>query len=277
MNNRFLGNAPSLLKMDLVMRLAREFSLPVWYITMITESRNRNKGDRNATNYRLGSQNQELLELMKEAYYGENSVLNDITEHLRTKIQRLKVIAVRNNQRSEHYRAGYLTHFTQKDRTGYFSAVVDLLDKEIGQLVLLDPDNGVLPSSKKAPAGKGNEMVKASEIKMILDMLKDDSIVMVHQALTSHLYSHQQRVSDLKRDLSANVLFLVDEVIQAGVFFVVKLDLVFEKLSTSLTDYISTYQFVKSSDRVMLIKERMEIVEVQDGQVDIAEDEQVSE
>lgn len=77
MNNKFLGNATCLLKYDLLIKLANSFNLPVWYITMLTESEVRNRGDKNATNYRIGSQNESLLALLKSSFYAEESSMND--------------------------------------------------------------------------------------------------------------------------------------------------------------------------------------------------------
>jgi hypothetical protein len=96
MNNKFLGNAACLLKYDLITKLANTLNLPVWYITMLTEAEERNKGDRNATNYRIGSQNESLLALMKSSFYGEESSVNDIFDHLREQKVKLKAVAIRN-------------------------------------------------------------------------------------------------------------------------------------------------------------------------------------
>lgn len=253
MNNRFLGNAPCLTKFDLLMQLATAFSLPVWYISMITESENRNKGDRNATNYRLGSKNTGLLDLMKSVFYGEDSSINDITDHLRKNKIRLKQVAHRNNLKAENYRIENVTFFSHKERNVYVEGAIGLIDKSVNHLILLDPDNGIMPSDKKLPSAKGSAFITSLEVRYIIESATNESVIMVQQSLTNSVYSHESRVRDLQKDLQSNIALLVDEVTQSGIYFISKDQKVYSKTITLLLDYLKSYQFVKSNERVMLL------------------------
>ena len=253
MNNRFLGNASSLIKYDLLIQVANTLGLPAWYITMLTESETRNKGDKNATNYRLGSQNTALLEAMKEMFYGEDGTISEVCELLRNQDVSTKMTTVRNNQKAGHYRIGYLNYFSNKDRVAYFEGVASLIDKTINQIIFLDPDTGINPSSRKLASGKGSSFIQSSEVKAVIDAVNHESIVMVQQQLTNYQYSHEERIKDLQRDLQRNIILLVDEVIQSGVYFLTKSQACYELLINYFWEYLTEYQFVKSSGRVMLI------------------------
>lgn len=253
MNNRFLGNAPSLLKYDLLIQTANAFSLPVWYISMLTEPLPRNKGDKNATNYRIGSQNTALLELMKEQFFGDESTIIETCDLMKRQKVSLKTITTRNNQKADHYRIGYLTHFNHKERAAYFEGVISLLDKNINQLIFADPDTGVMPSTQKLNAAKGNSFISTAELKSILDTASRESIIIVNQQLTNYQYSHDARMKDVYKDLQTDIILLVDEVIQTGVYFITKSPACHDLLCSHLWDYLSPYRFVKSTERVMLL------------------------
>ncbi len=253
MNNKFLGNAACLIKYDLVIKLANILNLPVWYITMLTEAEERNKGDKNATNYRIGSQNESLLDLMKTSFYGEESSVNDIYDHIREQNVKLKAIAIRNNQKAENFKIGYITFFTHKDRDAYFQGLVALLDKTIGQILFLDPDTGVMPSVKKLKSAKGSSAVTSLELKYIMDNISDESVVMVFQQLNDYSYSHEARVKDLQSDLHPTIILLVDEVIQSGIYFFTKSQEVHDALSNFLWELLNEYRFLKSTERVLIV------------------------
>lgn len=253
MNNRFLGNAACLTKYDLLMKVAQSLKLPTWYISMLTESEDRNKGDRNATNYRLGSQNEELLNLMKEAFYGEESSVNDVVDHVRQQKIALKTTAIRNNQKAENYRIGGITFFNHKERDAYFQGLVSLLEKATRQVLFIDPDTGIIPSGKKLKSAKGDSLITSLELKYIMDNISEDSIVMVSQQLNDYSYAHEARVRDLQPDVNPNIILLVDEVVQSGVYFFTKSQECHNVLLSNLWEYLTQYQFVKSTERVMLI------------------------
>jgi hypothetical protein len=99
---------------------------------MLTEPEERNKGDRNAANYRIGSRNEPLLSLMKSSFYGEDSTVNDVFDHLREHKVKLKAISIRNNQKAENFRIGYITFFNHKNREAYFQGLVSMLDRTRG-------------------------------------------------------------------------------------------------------------------------------------------------
>lgn len=253
MNNRFLGNGPSLTKYDLLIYLATSFNLPVWYISMITEPEIRNKGDRNATNYRLGSKNAPLLDLMKSIFYGEETSINEITDFLRKNKIKLKQISQRNNLKAENYRIGNITFFNHKERNTYIEGVIALIDKSLNQLIFIDPDNGIIPSDKKLPGSKGSAFMTSLELKYIIDNVTDQSIIMIQQSLTNHAYTHEDRVKDLQKAIQSNITLLVDEVSQSGVYFFAKDEGMHDNITSTLQDYIKSYQFVKSNERVMLV------------------------
>jgi len=253
MNNRFLGNAACLTKYDLFILTANLFDLPVWYITMLTESETRNKGDRNATNYRIGSKNTRLHEAMKTMFYGDDATTSEVCELLRDQGVTTKMTAIRNNQKAGHYRIGYITHFNHKERAAYFEGVAALIDKTINQVIFLDPDTGIMPSFHKLGAGKGSSFVSSTEIKTLLDMVSDESIIMIHQQLTNYQYSHEARVKDLQQDLQPNIILLADEVIQSGMYFITKNQTCHDLLLNYLLEHLTQYKFLKSSDRVILI------------------------
>ena len=253
MNNKFLGNAACLLKYDLVSKLSGSLTLPVWYITMMTELEDRNKGDRNATNYRLGTQNETLLGLMKSTFYGEESSLNDVYDHLREQKIKLRAITARNNQKAENYRIGNISFFNHKERDPYFQGLVSLIDKATDQVLFIDPDMGILPSAKKLKSAKGSAMITSLELKYIMDNISEESIVMVSQQLNDYSYSHETRVKDLQPDINPNVILLVDEVIQAGVYFFTKSQACHDILLAFLWEFLNQYRFLKSTERVMII------------------------
>ena len=253
MNNRFLGNAPCLTKYDLLIQTANAFELPAWYISMLTEPTQRNKGDRNATNYRIGSQNSVLLELMKGQFYGDDSTIVETCDLIKKQKVSLKVITTRNNQKADHYRIGYITHFSHKERAAYFEGVAALLDKETNQIIFIDPDTGIMPSSQKLNTAKGNSFISSAEVKTILDAISDESVIMVQQQLTNYQYSHEARVKDLQQDLQPNIILLIDEVVQSGVYFITKSQACHDLLLNQIWEYLTQYQFVKSNERVMLI------------------------
>ena len=253
MNNRFLGNASCLTKYDLLTMVANIFDLPVWYISMLTEVETRNKGDRNATNYRLGSKSTKLHEAMKAMFYGEDATISEVCELLRDLGVSTKMTTTRNNQKAGHYRIGYLNYFNQRERAPYFEGVTALIDKTVNQIIFLDPDTGINPSSKKLGAGKGSSFITSSEVKAILDLISDESIIMVQQQLTNYQYSHEARIKDLQPDLQPNIILLVDEVIQSGVYFITKSQACHDLLMDYLWTYLSQYKFLKSSERVMVI------------------------
>jgi len=253
MNNRFLGNGPSLTKFDLLIQLATSFSLPVWYISMLTEPEVRNKGDRNATNYRLGSKNASLLDLMKSVFYGEETSVNDIIDFIRKNKINLKQISQRNNLKAENYRIGNMAFFNHKERSAYIEGVVGLFDKSLNQLVFIDPDNGIIASDKKLPSSKGSGVMTSLELRYITDNLTDASIVMVQQSITNHSYTHEDRVRDLQKDIQPNIALLVDEVSQSGIYFITKDLNTRDTVLNILQEYMKSYQFVKSNERVMLV------------------------
>ncbi len=253
MNNRFLGNSPSLTKYDLLMQLATAYNLSAFYVSMITEPETRNKGDRNATNYRLGSKNESLLNLMKTLFHGDDSSITDVFDHLRENKISLKAIATRNNLKAGNHRIGYINHFNHKERAPYLEGVAELIDKKTDQVIFLDPDTGIMPSYKKFSSGKTSSFLISTELKAILDVVSDSTIIMAHQLLTNHLYTHEDRVKDLQKDLQPNIILLVDEVVQSGVYFLTKNNAAHKKLAEFLWDYLKTYQFVKSNERVMLV------------------------
>ena len=253
MNNKFLGNTACLLKYDLVIKLANALNLPVWYVTMLTEAEERNKGDKNATNYRIGTQNESLLSLMKSSFYGEESSVNDIFDQLREQKVKLKAIALRNNQKAENFKIGNITFFNHKDRDAYFPGMVTLLDKTVRQILFLDPDNGVMPSAKKLKSAKGSSAITSLELKYIMDNVTDESVVIVSQQLNDYSYSHEARVKDLQSDVHPNIILLVDEVIQSGVFFFTRSQAVHEALSNFLWELLAQYRFLKSTERVLVV------------------------
>lgn len=253
MNNRFLGNAACLTKYDLLIKLANTLNLPSWYVTMLTEPETRNKGDRNATNYRLGSQNSELLEAIKNLFYGEDGTIVEICDLLKSQGVNTKMINIRNNQKAGHFRIGNITHFNHKERVQYFEGFAALVDKTTNQIIFLDPDTGIMPSSQKIGAAKGNSFIKANEVKAVLDAISDESIIIVHQQLTNYQYTHEKRMLDMQQDIQPNIILLVDEVIQSGIYFITKSQATYDLLTSFLWEYLTQYQLVKSNDRVMLI------------------------
>jgi hypothetical protein len=253
MNDRFLGNAACLAKYDLLMKVAQSLKLPAWYISMLTESEDRNKGDRNATNYRLGSQNEALLNLMNEAFYGEESSINDVVDHIRQQKIALKSTAIRNNLKAENYRIGSITFFNHKERDAYFQGLVALIEIATRQVLFIDPDTGIIPSGKKLKSAKGDSLITSLELKYIMDNIGEDSIVMVSQQLNDYSYAHESRVKDLQPDVNPNIILLVDEVIQSGVYFFTKCQECHNVLLSDLWEYLTQYRFVKSTQRVMLI------------------------
>ncbi|PQJ10515.1 hypothetical protein CJD36_011100 [Flavipsychrobacter stenotrophus] len=253
MNNRFLGNASCLTKYDALIKTALHFEFPIWYVSMVTEPLTRNKGDRNATNFRLGSQNEELLELMKSNFYGDDTAVSDISELFKSQGIVSKVTAGRNNTKAGHFRTGYINYFNHKERAAYFELLTPLIDSTVNQIIFLDPDTGVMPSCKKLPTGKGSSFIKSSEVKQVLEMISADSVVMVQQQVTNYQYTHEDRVKELVADLGQNVIMLVDEVIQSGIYIIAKNETHHQQLITFMWEYLVKYQFVKSNERVMLI------------------------
>ena len=55
---------------------------------------------------------------------------------------------------------------------------------------------------------------------------------------------------------------LVDEVIQSGIYFITKSQVCYNLLLNYLWEYLSQYNFLKSSDRVMLISGSAEGISV---------------
>lgn len=253
MNNRFLGNASCLTKYDLLIQTANTFGLPIWYITMLTEVETRNKGDRNATNYRLGNKNAKLQDAMKTMFYGDDATISEVCDQFKDQGVSTKMTTIRNNQKAGHYRIGYLNYFNHKERAAYFEGVAALIDKTIYQIIFLDPDTGINPSSKKLGAGKGSSFIQSTELKAILDIINDESIIMVQQQLTNYQYTHEDRIKDLQKDLQPNIILLVDEVIQSGIYFITKSQACYDLLTNYLWEYLTQYQFVKSNERVMLL------------------------
>ena len=76
---------------------------------------------------------------------------------------------------------------------------------------------------------------------------------MIQQQLTNYQYSHEARVKDLLQDLQTNIILVIDEVIQSGIYFVVKNLAQYDSFMKHLWTYLAQYQFIKSSDRVMIV------------------------
>lgn len=128
-----------------------------------------------------------------------------------------------------------------------------LLDKTIDQIVFLDPDNGIVPSAKKLKGAKGSSSITSLELKYIMKNISDGSIVMVAQQLNDYFYTHEARVKDLQADVHPNIILLVDEVIQFGVFFFTKNDACHDVLSSFLWEFLAKYRFVKCPERVLIV------------------------
>lgn len=223
----------------------------MWYVSMITEPRVRNKGDNNATNYRIGSKNKPLHDLMKQLYYAEESSLVDVFQYLTNADITLKAIATRNNAKANHYRMGYMNHFSHKDRQAYFEEFGKHLEA-IDQLIYIEPDNGVSPPSKKLPSAKGDGFIQVAEIKGIADAISDDSVIIIRQMMNNHLYNQEARLRDVHNELSINTILLVDEVTQSGTFIICKSNPRFQELISRTEYYLSDYRFLKNSSRILL-------------------------
>lgn len=251
MNEQYLGNSPSLTNTDLVIYLHKSFHLPVWYLTMLTEPRIRNRGDRNGTNYRIGAKNEELVKYMRELYYQEESTPQDIFSKMADSIDDLKVIASRNNKRANHFRLGYLSHFANKERAAYFDCFSDLLDNE-PHLVYIEPDNGVALSKQQIAPSKASAFIFHSEIAGILNKVQSNSILVIKQSLSNYSCAHEMRITDMYAAHNAAVLLIIDEIIQSGIFIITRDSELASCINSRLQYYLNDYRFLKNSSRILL-------------------------
>jgi hypothetical protein len=182
MNNAYLGSSLTVTSIDLCFQMSKAFELPMLYISMITQPRERNRGDKNATNYRIGNNNKALRDLMKQLYYSETSSITDVFEYLMSVKIDLKAIASRNNAKANHYRMGATSYFTHKQRGEYFSELYKHIS-QIDELIYLEPDNGIIQPTKKLKQSNGDMFVSLNELKVILDTATGSSIVIVRQMM----------------------------------------------------------------------------------------------
>jgi hypothetical protein len=131
--------------------------------------------------------------------------------------------------------------------------LVALVDKTVAQILFLDPDTGIMPSFKKLKSAKGSSAITSLELKYIMDNIGDESVLMVSQQLNDYSYSHEARVKDLQSDIHPNIILLVDEVIQSGVFFFTRSQAVHDVLSTFVWEALDPYRFLKSTERVLIV------------------------
>ena len=254
MNYQFLGNSYSLMNYDITIQLCNSLSIRLWYVPMYTPPRSRNKDDSNMTNYRLGSQNTELFELMKSLYSKGEPLITDISDFMRKDGINEKIITTEDNKKAGYYRVGNFPYFTQKDRAHYFEGVCNLIEHPGQQVIFLDPDAGIAPINQDVPMARASSLVLLSEINRILNKVTDDSIIVIRQTMNNHFYKQEARIKDLQKELHCNVILLVDEVIQSGLFIITKTDEVSKVIIDRLQSYLSGYKNLKKSDRILLIE-----------------------
>ena len=252
MNNQFIGNSFSLMNYDLTIQLCKLFNIPLWYIPMLTVSRSKNKDDSNMTNYRLGSQNPELFDLMKSIYAKEEADLTEISGHLCSIGIEVKTVASEGNAKAGHYKIGNSPCFTHKERGHYFEGVCNLIENAGQQVIFIDPDTGIAPINQEVSRTKGSSLVVLSEINRVLNKITDDSIIIIRQSMNNHFYDQDARIKDLHKELQANVVSVVDEVIQSGLFIITKSEGVSKAIVNKLQQYLIGYKTMKNSNRICL-------------------------
>ena len=252
MNNQFLGNGYSLMNYDLTIQLCKAFSLPLWYASMLTTPRARNKDDSNMTNYRLGSQNEELLSFMKGVYSKEEATITEIADYLRNDGIDIKVIASEYNKKAGYYTIGNNPFFAYKDRGHYFEGLGNLIGNSGQQIIFIDPDTGIAPINQEVSRAKGSSLLLASEIRIVMNKITDDSIVIIRQSMNNHFYNQEERIKDLYKELECNIILLVDEVIQSGLFLVTKSEGMNKAIINRLQYYLSGYKTLRNASRIYL-------------------------
>jgi hypothetical protein len=251
MNNQYLGSAATLMSINLCFQICKAFNLPLWYVSMLTEPRERSKGDKNATNYRIGTNTKPLHDLMKSIYYADESTINDVYNYLSSAAIDLKAVAPRNNTKAGHYRMGYINYFNHKERDTYFTEFTKLLDKA-EQVIYIEPDSGVAQQGKKISSARGDGYLQTNEIKAIQENLSENSIIIIRQMANNYLVTQEAMLTGIRDQLGTNALLVVDEVIQGGVYVLCRDDQRFKDITSRMEYYLSDYRFLKNSNRILL-------------------------
>ena len=252
MNNQNIGNSYSLMNYDLTIQLCKTFSLPLWYGCMLTAPRARNKDDSNMANYRLGSQDMELFDLMKSIYAKDEADVTEISNYLRSVGIDVKMITAEGNTKAGHYKIGNSPYFIHKERGHYFEGIKNLVERSGQQIIFLDPDTGIAPINQEISRTKGSSLLLTSEIRVIMNKVTDDSIIVIRQSMNNYFYKHEDRVKDLFNELQANVVLLVDEVIQSGLFIITKSEGMNKAIINKLQHYLFGYKSLRNSSRICL-------------------------
>ena len=203
-------------------------------------------------NYRLGSQNTELFDLMRGIYAKEEAEITEMSDYFRSAGIDIKAITPEGNAKAGHYKVGSSPYFIHKERGHYFEGLKNLVENSGQQIIFLDPDTGIAPINHEVSRTKGSSLLLTSEIRMIMNKITDDSIVIIRQSMNNYFYKHEDRVKDLFNELQANVVLLVDEVIQSGLFIVTKSEGMNKAIINRLQYYLSGYKDLKNSSRIYL-------------------------
>jgi hypothetical protein len=252
MNNSQFGTASSLMKYDIAYQLCKAFNQPCWYVAMVTEPKEKNRANKNNTNYRVGSKNTALFNLCKKVFYSDESSLADITNYFRDEDVKIKIISYRLNQKLEHHRIGYLTYFVGKDRDTYFIESSQLIKSEANQVILLDPDTGIAKTTENQKGSLGNKFILTEEINFLLNQVTEESIVVVNQVMATSNYSLEKRILDLNAAVKGHVIVIADEVLQTGLVIITKSDGIRAEIVSRVYSYLSDYRFIKNSSRILL-------------------------
>ncbi len=249
MNQQNLGDAASLTKYDICFHLLKSLNLPFFYVAMVTEPKPANES-KNAINYRLGHKNEALLNLISTARTNTEVSQNEVADFFSNSGIDTSLITIRNKQKSNHHRIGYVTYFNDKERQTYFDGVCELLQPGKDYLILLDPDVGLYPKNT-VPPHRRTLMVSQGEIRKILEKVSENSVVLVYQSLANVLYSVMTRVQDLKTELEYEVMMIADEVLQAGLFIITKNANASVDVRNRLNYYFSGYTSMNKSQRIL--------------------------
>ena len=252
MNYQFLGNSYSLMNNDSIIQLCKAFSVPLLYAPMLTLPRPKNKEDSHMINYRLGSKNLELLDLMKIIYSKEDAGIKDISDLFRKYGINIRTIGSENDSQAGHSLIDSNPFFSHKEREQYFEGILNLIADSEQQLIFLDPDTGIGPIGQDIPRAKGSAFVLTSELRNLINKTADNSIVAVRQAMNNPFYSQEQRINDMHKELGANIILLVDEVIQSGLFIITKSEVMNRAMLNRLQYYLSDYKVLKKGSRILL-------------------------
>lgn len=252
MNYKYFGNSLDLFKYDVLSYLCKNNELGLFYNSMLTEPESKKK-DPKYDLFEVGSKNRELFDFLRDASKFDLD-FSEINNFLNKNICNHRIILEKKIDLNSCFIKD-IKYFTEDVRKEYFSESMKEYKKwrKSNSILFIDPDVGLDLGISRRVRSNRKMYLYTEEINQIRKEIIENDIICYFQHLGNPRYSLEKRYIDLIENFGNNILIFAYERISVALIFIIKNNVIMNKIKDDLKKYKSDYEYLEHSNRIKLI------------------------